>query len=357
MRIFGIRMNTMKPILPFLILLSFLLFSCESSDNKPASYVSFNGQTMGTTYTIKAKGLDKDLNKAIIDKVLIEVNQSVSTYIEDSEISLFNQSDKGMAFPTTPKGDTPFLSKHLLTNLEASFQVYQNTSGYFDPTCMPLVNYWGFGYEAKKAITQVDSQKITEMLGYVGLEQITATPFKDSLFIAKKDPKSQLDFSAIAKGYAVDLIHEMLLEHGSRNHMIEIGGETRCYGKSPSGDYWKIGINTPDPYAALSDFEEIVSLKNKSLASSGNYRNFHEVDGVRYGHEIDPKTGYPSENTLLSVSIIANDCMSADAYATACMVMGLEKAKTLVEATDGMEALFIIGGKTQLYELVKTSGF
>ncbi len=317
---------------------------------------------MGTTYNITYQGGNK-INQTDIDKILADINQSVSTYIPNSLISQFNSSTTGITIEAKPVALTNLdlkdlsLDYHFYRNMAAALKLYESSLHFYDPTCMPLVNYWGFGYKPKKAITDIDSLKVNEMLAYVGLEKIKVQSRGDSVLYSKTHPSIELDFSASAKGYGVDLITQYLINQGVENALIEIGGETRGIGVNKQGKPWKIGINTPDPNANVSEFEYIVELSNQSVASSGNYRNFHEVNGRKYGHEINPITGYPSQNQLLSVSIISQECLVADAFATAAMVLGLEKAKTLIENNKDLEALFIIGDGNGGYELIKSSGF
>ncbi len=323
---------------------------------------------MGTRYNVIINGSNKNAKKSEIDKLLIDINNSVSTYIASSEISVFNQSPTGAYFEDlafekynfTQKGilDTSYHFHHFMTNLRACYDVYDLTEGLFDPTCMPLVNYWGFGYKKKKPrILDGNKNAIDSILPFVGLDKLTLLPVHRGINVQKAHPAIELDFSAIAKGYAVDLVMEYLIYCGIQNAMVEIGGETKAIGINEKGNIWKIGINTPSEKAGLTDFQEIVVLKNQSIASSGNYRNFYEIDGKKYGHEINPVSGFPEKTDILSVSIKAENCMEADALATGCMIMGLKKSIQIIEAMDGIEGLFIINDEAGQFKTIKTKGF
>ena len=348
----------MRKFLPILFIL--FIFSCENEKQDTTSnYLMVSGETMGTTYHITYKDDLKRNLKADFDKLLVIINNGVSTYIKDSDISLFNQAK---ALEEIPVGI------HFLNNLIASKEIFEKTTGYYDPTVMPLVNYWGFGYTDKKLVLQIDSLTVDSIQQFVGFEKINSTfeyLFEEGDKVAQKKygtiSKSvsnvQLDFSAIAKGYAVDIISDFLKDKKINNYLVEIGGELRCKGKNPRGKIWTTAINTPKINSKLTDYEAIVQIDNKAIASSGNYRNFHEVNGEWYGHEINPKTGFPEKSNLLSVSVLAKNCILADAYATAFMVMGLDKAKELTNQLEGIDAFFIYANEKGELEQVYTDGF
>ena len=297
---------------------------------------------MGTTYHISYKdSLSRDFQNEI-DQLLQAVNLDVSTYIDSSFISRFNNSIKEIKYLNLLDKDASSKHRHFRLNFEKAQEIYKNSDGYFDPTVMPLVNYWGFGYTEKKPVEKVDSVIVDSLMQFVGFDKITQRSVKDgSIFLVKLVEGIQLDFSALAKGYGVDAIGELLESKGIENYMVEIGGEVRVRGKNPQDKWWTIGINTPDEKAAATDFQSKVLLKNRALATSGNYRNYYEVNGEKYAHTINSKTGFPEKNRLLSVSIFADDCMTADAYATACMTMGLEKSFDMVSNIDGVDGYFI----------------
>ena len=342
----------MKRLLIFVLPL--LLFACKQSDhaNEATTFLSISGKTMGTTYHISYADPKQRNFKEKIDALLIEVNQDLSTYIDTSFISRFNQSEKGIQLKEKyVSSHSPH--RHFMMNFYRAKEVYKTTNGSFDPTVMPLVNYWGFGKKRKK-VEEADQNKIDSLMQLIGFDSILLD--EDSRFLSKTKENMQLDFSAIAKGYGVDAICELLAQEDISNYLVEIGGEVRANGQNHNQEFWKVGINTPKEDAALTDFEAIVQLKNRALASSGDYRNYHEVNGVKYGHTIDPKSGYSRKNRLLSVSIFAEDCMTADAYATACMVMGLDKSLELVRKMDNLEAYFIYGDEQGSLSVQYTEG-
>jgi thiamine biosynthesis lipoprotein len=317
----------------FFFLLLLCLTACQTTSENNI-YQTIRGEIFGTTYSVIYHG-EGNL-QAEIDTLFAEINGQVNTYLPNSLISQFNKSDE-LAIPDGA-------SLHFETNYFRAKDIYIKTDSLFDPTVMPLVSYWGFGKE-KRPVEQADGVKIKEMLTYVGFNKTWMETNKEDKVVdiyKKPDPRMQLDFSALAKGYAVDAIGKLIESKGIDNYMVEIGGETLTKGVNAVGKVWTIGINTPDANAdPNSDFEAIIQLNDKAIATSGNYRNFYEVNGKRYAHTINPKTGYSEMNTLLSASVVMNNCMSADAYATGFMAMGLDKAFTLAEKERDIEALFI----------------
>jgi thiamine biosynthesis lipoprotein len=312
--------NTIYSI-ALVLLISVVYFYRKS--NTPA-YIYITGQTMGTvTYNIKYSDKEGRNFKSQIDSLLIAFNQSQSTYIPTSEISRFNQGDS-----------LQFESPYFYPVLKRSKEIYIASGGKFNPTVMPLVNAWGFGPAKKDSL---DAKLIDSLLTLVDFESIVF----DERGVRKNKKGVCLDFSAIAKGYASDVLADFLISKGVQNLMVEIGGEVVCRGLNDKGTNWSIGIE--DPNVALNEqrvFQKIY-LKNMAMATSGNYRNFYENNGKKYWHTIDPHTGYPAENTMLSSSVIASDCMTADAYATAFMAMGIEKAKELLAHHTEINAFLI----------------
>lgn len=271
--------------------------------------VELQGQTMGTTYSIKYIEPEGRSFQTEIDSVLEEFNFSLSTYIPESEISRFNRE-------ALLKFESPFFYPVLLRSKE----IYKKTDGAFDPTVGPLVNAWGFGPEEGRVPPK---EKVDSLLQLVGYDSI----FFDSVAVCKMIKGMKLDFSAIAKGYGVDVVADYLMDQGIENLFVEIGGEIYANGVSERGVPWVVGVNYPslDPEKQQSALA-VIPLVNQAIATSGNYRNYYEVDGVKYSHTISPVTGYPVNHSLLSVSVFAPDCMTADAYATAFMVLGTEKS-------------------------------
>lgn len=346
-------MNILKTTVLFVV--SIVLFTQCKTDPHAESintgYAKLSGKTMGTTYSVTYQDPNQVNYKSEIDSILVAINQEVSTYIPNSDISMFNNSGEGLSFSVLEK-------PHFAKNLLESKPIYDKTGGSFDPTVMPLVNYWGFGYTEKRTINEADEAKIAEILKSVGLSKIPILVEGDNITIRKPSSATQLDFSAIAKGYAVDVISNFLLSNNIENFFVEIGGETFCKGRSVRGDEWNLGISTPSREAKPSDIEQIVQISGKGLATSGNYRNYHIAeDGSIYAHTINPKTGFPEKSDLLSATVIAENCMIADGYATAFMVMGKAKAIELSEEMPGIEIFLIYGDEDGKLETYASTGF
>lgn len=316
-----------------------ILFACNNPQQKKEQdngYRIIEGQTMGTYYRITYQdSLDRDIQSEV-EKSLAELNAELSTYDSTSLISGFNQS-------TEIQLSIPLSARHFLANLNKSAEIYRSSQGAFDPTVAPLVNYWGFGYTGSKPVTQVDSTKIKALLDLVGMSKLNWTTSGDSVLIRKQIPGIKLDFNAIAPGYAVDELGRVLEAKQIYNYLIDIGGEVLAKGQNPQGKDWVLGITTPKEGAESTDIQTTVPLHNQALATSGNYRKYYSVKGVKYSHTINPKTGFPERSKLLSATVIAPDAMTADAYATVCMVQGLEKGLALIESLPNLEAYFIYG--------------
>lgn len=340
----------------FIILLGFSVWSCSNESSvEQINYSTIRGNTMGTTYSIVFKDADLEAEriKASVDSVLVALNQEVSTYIPESLISLINKdSSLSMNLLDLVEQDTS-LCQHFMVNFEIAKSLYGNTQGFLDPTVMPLVNYWGFGYKGRSKIEQVDSNKIEQMLGLVDFNNVSI----ENYILDRANGKIQLDFSAVAKGYGVDLVGHYLETQGVLDYLVEIGGETLGKGKNRSGSYWKVGINTPKEDASTNDFDVVVSLENRALATSGNYRIFYENEaGARYAHIINPKTGYSEQSDLLSVSVFAEDCATADGYATGFMTMGLDAAMQIADSNPSVEAAFIFVNENEELEVAYSEG-
>lgn len=307
----------------FIFSLLAILLSC-----KPAShdYTKIQGSVFGTFYHVVYQSVqDNDSIDEGILKELNKVDWALSTYKDTSGISKFNVSEVGV------KVDS--MMKYVF---DSGLKVFHQTNGAFDMTVAPLVNAWGFGFKKKDSVT---SELIDSLLDYIGMDKVHL----QGDFLRKVKPGIMLDASAIAKGYGVDVVADYLSSQGIANYMVEIGGEIRVAGVNDKGLLWHIGIDKPiDDQAAISrELQDIISLSNMGMATSGNYRNFYVKDGKKYAHTIDPKTGYPVQHSLLSATIVAPECMVADAYATACMVMGLNKSMEVIENLSGAEAYFI----------------
>lgn len=318
--------NFLKRFYPIvLILVVFIVWKIRQDKSPQLQMVEITGTTMGTIgYSVKYFNDDgKNLGDAI-DSLLKVWNLSLSTYIPESEISRFNKGDACFEFE----------SNYFLPVLEASKVVYENSNGAFDPTVGPLVNAWGFGPD--KSMTP-DSSRVDSLMKLVGYHKIKF----DAQKVCKDIPEIKLDFSAIAKGYAVDVIANFLESKGIHNLLVEIGGELVCRGTKNDGLPWRTAIEDPTVKVYERKFLAVVNLQDRAVATSGNYRNYYVQNGKKYVHTINPATGYPISHTLLSASVFADNCMLADAYATAFMVLGVEKTKTVLKNNPTIDAYLI----------------
>jgi FAD:protein FMN transferase len=275
--------------------------------------ILIEGKTMGTTYHITYFDEQNRNFKASVDSLLILVNKSISTWDSTSEISQFNKAQRSIKF------ELPYF----LPPLQVSQKVVSATHGAFDPTVMPLVDVWGFG---PKKIEKPDTTQVEKVLQYVGFEKLSFN--QDSLW--KNDARVQLDFSGIGQGYGADVVADFLKSKGVVNALVEVGGEGMALGRNIKTDKpWSLGLVNPlQPQAYIG----YITLENKSFSTSGNYFNYRIVDGRRFSHTIDPSTGYPTNKAILSASVFAADCTTADAWATAIMCMGHEKAIELLKS-------------------------
>lgn len=322
---------------------------------RKAQYTHYTGQTMGTTYSIKFAS-DHSIKQSSINQLLEEINLEVSTYIDSSFIRQFNDSKGGIPFKFSTGGQDRS-PEHFAVNFRAAKQIYQSSNGTFDPTVMPLVNYWGFGYTPRNSFSHIDSLAIDSILSFVGFQSILLKEIDGELYLLKPKKNVALDFSAIAKGYGVDAVAELLEDQGVKDYLVEIGGELKAKGLNQNSELWRVGINRPVEGAPLDDIKVYLELDNEALASSGNYRNYYDAAGVRFSHTINPLSGYPERSNLLSVSIIARDCIMADACATACMVMGLDKAVEWIDSLEGVEGCLIYLNNDRDLEVLSTAGF
>ncbi len=328
----------MNKYTPGFFALAAFLVSC--GDNQ---YQYIEGQTMGTAYHITAEVG----GQIAVDSLLSAINKEVNTYDPGSVISLLNTAR-----------DTFFVSqnaRHFWQNWSRAEEVYNASSGFFDPTIMPLVNYWGFGPALSRLVSMKDSSVVDSLMRFVGFSRFEAN--LEQGWIVKPDPRSELDFSAIAKGYAVDQVGELLERQGASNFMVEIGGEVLVKGVNPKGQEWRIAINEPLPDSDPFVFADVISISNLAMASSGNYRNFKVLDGQLYGHTLNPLSGFPAENDLLGVTVLSKSCIYADAYATACMAMGYVKALAMMESLPGYEVAFYLVRSDGAVDKRYTDGF
>ncbi|MGB1042444.1 MAG: FAD:protein FMN transferase [Tenacibaculum sp.] len=307
-------------------ILFFLITSCKQEVKKEKGITEetkLEGFVFGTTYHITY--LDKADYQKSIDSLFHLVNKSLSTYMPTSDISKIN------------KGDTTVVVDDLFVEVfEKSKRIYKETDGFFDPTVCGLVNAWGFGYKKEKR--DLDSIQVKELMTEVGLDKVVL----DGRMVKKQFAKSCLDFNSIAKGYGIDVIGRFLESKNVANYLVEIGGEIRAKGKSSRGAYWKVAIDDPNADGTRS-VSRFIELHNQSMASSGNYRKFRVgKNGQKYVHTINPKTGFATESNLLAATVYgAVDCADVDAYATAFMAMGLEKAKMFLQENTKIKAMLL----------------
>lgn len=291
------------------------------------------GSVFGTIYHITYCS-DTPLDSGI-NSTLQQVDCSLSPFNRQSTITAINENISDEA------------DDMLIRVFNLARQVSEQTNGAFDITVAPLVNLWGFGF---KHGNDVSSSTVDSLMQFVGMEGVELNGRR----IAKNHPETMLDCSAIAKGYGVDAVGEYLESQGVQNYMVEIGGEIRLRGQSPKGTDWTIGINKPidDSTNMRSDIQQILKVTDIAMATSGNYRNFYVKDGKKYAHTIDPHTGYPVQHSLLSATVLASDCATADAYATAFMVLGLDEAKKVLTRHPELLAYLIYStpdGKTAVW--------
>ena len=312
----------MKKVLPILFILVVLVGAGIAVGRKNADYQHDSGLVFGTSYNITYQSNDN--LKPEIEKTLAEVDASLSPFNEKSVITHVNNNE------------AVTLDDHFITVFRLSSEIYKDTEGAFDITVAPLVNAWGFGF--KNGITP-DCHAIDSLLQFVGFDKVKLQDGK----IIKTDDRLMLDCSAIAKGYGVDVVARLLKSKGIDNYMVEIGGEIVASGENPKGAPWRIGVSKPDDdsVSVSNEIQGIINISNRAMATSGNYRNFYYKGGKKYAHTIDPKTGCPVQHSILSATVVSDECAKADAYATAFMVMGLDKAKAVLARHKDMMAYFI----------------
>ncbi|WP_109299967.1 FAD:protein FMN transferase [Aquimarina sp. AU474] len=316
-----------------------LLLSCNETSKTHLNYAT--GNAFGTTFTVQfIDNKEVDFSKSY-DSLINVINASMSTYIKDSDISRINKGDTSVT-----------IDQHFKNVFAASKRIHRETEGAFDPTIGVLVNAWDFGPKGK--VVALDSLKIDSLLVAVGLDKVKLNSGK----IIKVHTNTFIDFNALAKGYAVDVFAEFLEHKGYDNYLVEIGGEIRGKGSNLLKQKpWRIGVEDPN-FDDTQSYSKVVILKNQAMATSGSYRKFKlDENGNRYAHIIDTKTGYPHKSNLLSVSILANTCMDADAYATALMSMGLERSKRFLETHPGLKAFFIYENENKELRTLAVNGF
>jgi len=325
-------------ILTLLVLGTIFIARREHNMQGDLPFQTEEGTVFGTIYHIKYQ-YKETLHDSIIAR-LKDIDSSLSMFNPMSTVSCINRGEN-------MKADS------LITNVwNMSCSISQETDGAFDPTVAPLVNIWGFGYKKREI---PDKNLIDSLRDLVGWQRISI----HNGYFCKEDPRIVLDFSAIAKGFGVDYIATLFRSLGIQNFMVEIGGEIVAQGTNPKGEAWHIGINKPndDSTGTNNDLQEVIEVHDGALATSGNYRNFYIQDGRKIGHTIDPKTGYPAQQSILSSTVKAPTCAMADGYATAFMVMGMERAQTFLKSHPQLQAYFIYADENGQYQTWHTPYF
>jgi len=323
-------MNTIK--LTLIALLAISITACFPSNNSAKKEILLQGHTMGTTYNIKVVATPEQIEllklQDKIDAVLKQVNQEMSTYIPDSEISLFNKSNSGTVFE---------VSNGFSRVLKESIRLGELSNGKLDITVGPLVNLWGFGPEQRPEKVPSESELISAQ-ARVGLKNLHLIGNQ----LSKDIPNLYVDLSTTAKGYGVDVVAELIENNGIMNYLVEIGGEMRLKGFKHTGELWAIAIEKPilDLSGEQRSVHQIVIPKNNAVATSGDYRNYFEAEGQRFSHIIDPATGKPISHNLVSVTVVHPSSMTADGLSTTLMVMGVEQGMAFA-IKNNLAALFI----------------
>lgn len=327
----------------FILILAALGFIGCSEKNEMDSH-QYNGEALGTTYMVRYYS-DKDINfESSLDSILEDINSSMSTYITKSDISRINRGDT-----------TVIVDEHFKRVFEASDKIFKESNGFFDPTVGVLVNAYGFG--PGNPLKEIDSIALDSLRSLVGFDKIRIT---DNQTIKKGNPAIYLDFNAIAKGYTIDVIAEYLEANNIENYLIELGGELRANGKNLEKDAgWVVGIDDPHQEGTQRKLQAKIKLVSASMATSGNYRKYRldSVTGQKYVHTINPKTGKAERSNILSASVIAENCMLADGYATAFMALGLERTKAALERIKNVEVYIMYSKEDGGMEIYSSPGF
>lgn len=314
-----------KNILYTLVLLAAMAAVWYYRKNQAPPFFQLEGETMATTYHVSYYDPQNRNFKTSIDSLFVLVNKSINNYDSTSEVSQFNRSIDGVELHLP----------YLLPALKTAKKIFTESNGAFDMTVMPLVNAWGFGPTKQ---LKPDSTKIDSLKSLVGFEKITLTENR----INKSDPRTQLDFGGIGQGYGADVIADFLKAQGIENMLVELGGEGVAWGTNlKTKKPWEIGILDPNSTRDNQFFKAYAFLTNRAFTTSGSYFNYREVDGKKFSHTIDPETGYPANRALLSATIFSADCTTADAWGTAVMVMGHEKAIELMKQHPELDVLLL----------------
>ena len=333
----GFFSRMMKPFL-------FLFFVSTFMACAPDTHIEFEhtGLAQGSTYQIKYVHTKNMELQTEIDRVFAEIDNSMNAWMPESIISRLNADSNWVV-----------ADKHFLAVLDRSREIAEETNGQFDPTLGPLIQLWGFGYDEVRG--DISEKNIMEKKALTGMDKVD----QDGNRIRLK-PGSSIDFNAIAQGYTVDMLAELLEDKGIKRYMVEVGGEIRARGLNIKNLEWAIGVDKPnEQIIAGNRFQFILRLNNAALATSGSYRKFwvDEETGIRYSHTIDPKTGRPALNRLLSASIIASNAMDADAYATVCMVKGVEECIEFLNSKADLEGYLVYSNNDDTWGEYITAGF
>ena len=318
----------MKKIIYIIVAIGLVaLAMCRTKDaeSHELSYHKLEGTVFHTIYHITYQG-ERDYHDDI-KRLFKEFDGSLSMFNDTSIITRMNNCDTSVV-----------ANRYFRQVFTKAMEVSEATDGAFDITVAPLVNLWGFGFKNSDNVSQAAIDSILQFVGYKTVH------LDDEGRLHKDDPRTIMDASSIAKGYMSDVVADFLREQGVENYMVEIGGEVALNGVNPKGSRWSIGINKPtdDSTQVNSELQDILYMSEGGVATSGNYRNFYNKDGKKYAHTIDPHTGYPIQQDILSSTVIARDCMTADAYATAFMVLGKEKAMEVLAKDTTLMAYFIV---------------
>jgi len=338
--------NSFAALLVFLGFFALVIAGCSRSEE-----FSIQGTTMGTVFLVRATGVSSSDRPGLMSDMnrrLRELEARLSVYRADSEISRFNAlSEAGQPF---------VISRDFQNVLKASIHVHELTKGAFDPTVKPLADLWGFGpaRDHSRVWQPPGRENILEKLQSVGLDRVDASVYGQ---LRKRDPHVQLDFGAVAKGYAVDQLGEHLRNRGVDNFLVDIGGDLLASGTNKGGQAWRVGLNQPAPDAAWDDVLLILHPVDTAVVTSGDYRKFYAHERRIYSHVLDPRTGQPVANNVASVTVTAQTAVLADALATGLMVLGLEQGLELVEGVPGVEALFLLRGEDGAFPSRMSSGF
>lgn len=326
----------MKYFVLAIIGICLLTFGCK----REGKIVKFGGEAQGTYYAVTYVDADGRNFQDSIDVILKKFDSSCSIYKPNSIISRFNNNDP-----------TAIADKDFTTVFNKAMEVSERSGGAFDITVGQLVRAWGFSIKGK---LKMDDHKVDSLKQYVGYKKVKLVNGR----VIKENPNIQLDYNALAQGYSSDVLGKFLETKGIKNYLIDVGGEVLGRGRKPDGGIWSVGIERP-PSDSLQkqQLEAIVSLDNRALSTSGNYRKYFIKDGVKYSHDIDPITGYPVHHTLLAVSVLAENSMTADAFCCAFLVMGKEKALEFLKHNPGLDAYFIYSDEKGTLKTQCSPGF